>query len=158
MIFLTLGTQLPFPRLVRALDEVAPTLGEPVFGQIGESPYRPVNFETVPFLSPQEFKARFAAARVIVGHAGIGTILSGLKAEKPLVLMARRAALGEHRNDHQLATVAQLGRIPGIHIVEDAEGLRACLSDPALLPMTAAVPPARERMIAALRTEIFGRP
>ena len=89
--------------------------------------------------------------------SGIGTILSGLKAEKPLVLMARRAALGEHRNDHQLATVAQLGRIPGIHIVEDAEDLRACLSDPALLPMTAAVPPALERMIAALRTEIFGR-
>lgn len=156
MIFLTLGTQLPFPRLVRALDEVASDLGEPVFGQIGDSPYRPQHFESVPFLSPQEFRTRFAAARVIVGHAGIGTILSGLKAEKPLVLMARRAAQGEHRNDHQLATAAQLGRIPGIHVVEDAAGLRARLADPALTAMTAAASPVRDGFIAALRGEIFG--
>lgn len=156
MIFLTLGTQLPFPRLVQALDEVAATLEEPVFGQIGESPARPQHFETVAFLSPQEFRNRFAAARVIVGHAGIGTILSGLKAEKPLVLMARRAAMGEHRNDHQLATAAQLGRIPGIHVVEDAAGLAACLTDPALPAMKADASPVRETFIAALRAEIFG--
>lgn len=156
MIFLTLGTQLPFDRLVRALDEVTPDLDEPVFGQIGSSRVRPVNFESVDFLSPVEFQARFAAARVIVGHAGIGTILSGLKAEKPLVLMARRAAMGEHRNDHQLATVAQLGRIAGIHVAEDAAGLRAFLCDPGLAPMAAAASPARQALIARLRLEIFG--
>ena len=156
MIFLTLGTQLPFPRLVDALDEVAPHLAEPVFGQIGNSPRRPRNFESVPFLSPVEFKTRFAQARVIVSHAGIGTILSGMKAEKPLVLMARRAALGEHRNDHQMATVAQLGRIAGIHVVTDAAELRARLSDPDLAAMSDQASPARERLIAALRDEIFG--
>lgn len=156
MILLTLGTQLPFPRLVEALDTVAPDLDEPVFGQIGDSPYRPRHFESVAFLAPQEFRARFDAARVIVGHAGIGTILSGLRAEKPLVLMARRAAQGEHRNDHQLATAAQLGRIPGIHVVEDAASLRACLTNPALPAMKADASPVRDGFITALRQEIFG--
>lgn len=156
MIFLTLGTQLPFDRLVRALDEVAPELDEPAFGQIGHGRFRPEHFESVDFLSPRDFRDRFAAARVIVAHAGIGTILSGLKAQKPLVLMARRAEFGEHRNDHQLATVAQLGRIPGVHVVEDAETLRARLRDPALLPMTGEVPAVRRRFIARLREDIFG--
>lgn len=156
MIFLTLGTQLPFERLVKALDEVAPRLDEPVFGQIGNSPVAPQHFESTAFLAPQAFRERFAAARVIVGHAGIGTILSGLKAEKPLVLMARRAALGEHRNDHQMATAAQLGRIPGITIVEDAAGLHQALTDPGLPAMTAAASPVREALIARLRQEIFG--
>lgn len=155
MIFLTLGTQLPFPRLVDALDEVAPDLAEPIFGQIGNSPTQPRNFESVPFLSPAEFKTRFAQARVIVSHAGIGTILSGLKAEKPLVLMARRAALGEHRNDHQMATVTQLGRITGIHVVADAAELRARLSNPELAAMTDRASPARDKLITALRNEIF---
>lgn len=155
MIFLTLGTQLPFDRLVTALDEVAADLDEPVFGQIGNSRIRPAHFESVDFLSPVEFKALFEAARVIVGHAGIGTILSGLKAQKPLVLMARRAALGEHRNDHQLATVAQLGRIRGIHVAKDAAGLRGFLSDSALEPMAAGASPARQALIARLRQEIF---
>lgn len=156
MIFLTLGTQLPFERLVRALDEVAPDLGEPVFGQIGNSRHRPAHFESVDFLAPVDFKARFEAARVIVGHAGIGTILSGLKAQKPLVLMARRAALGEHRNDHQMATVAQLGRIRGIHVAEDAAGLRALLRDPELVAMAAEASPVRQALIGRLREEIFG--
>ena len=111
MIFLTLGTQLPFDRLVKAMDEVAPGLQEAIFGQIGNARVKPANFESVDFLAPREFKQHFDAARVIVGHAGIGTILSGLKAEKPLVLMARRVAFGEHRNDHQLATVSQLSLI-----------------------------------------------
>lgn len=156
MIFLTLGTQLPFDRLVKVLDEVAPTLSEPVFGQIGATAWRPTNFESVDFLSPADFRAHFAAARIIVGHAGIGTILSGLKEEKPLVLMARRAAMGEHRNDHQLATVAQLGRIPGIHVVETVQQMRDALSDPELAAMTAAVSPGRLHLIDRLRQDIFG--
>ncbi len=54
------------------------------------------------------------AATAIVAHAGMGTILTALEMGKPLLVMPRRAALGEHRNDHQLATAsrfAELGRV-----------------------------------------------
>ncbi|SFH50276.1 UDP-N-acetylglucosamine transferase subunit ALG13 [Palleronia marisminoris] len=156
MIFLTLGTQLPFDRLVRALDEVSTSLSEPVFGQIGHAKYRPGNFESVKFLSPQEFDAHCTAARVIVGHAGIGTILTGMELHKPVVLMARQAALGEHRNNHQLATVAQLSRISGIHVVDDAKSLREALADPELAPITMESSPARDQLVASLRQEITG--
>ncbi|MGO4855242.1 glycosyltransferase [Phaeovulum sp. W22_SRMD_FR3] len=156
MIFLTIGTQLPFDRLTQALDEVAPQINEPIFGQIGKSAkYRPQNFDSVDLLSPEDFGTRFANARVIVGHAGIGTILSGLKSQKPLLLMARRAAFGEHRNDHQLATCAQMKRLPGLHIAETAQDIFSYLSNPALQPMQAnSQNTAKSRLLEAIRRDI----
>jgi UDP-N-acetylglucosamine transferase subunit ALG13 len=46
-------------------------------------------------------------ATAIVAHAGIGTILTGLEMGKPLLVMPRKASLGEHRSDHQMATVSR---------------------------------------------------
>lgn len=154
MIFLTVGGQLPFDRLVNAMDEIAPFLDEEVFGQIGKTESTPKNFHAVNFLSPVEFQERFLSARVIVGHSGIGTILTGIQLEKPLVLMARRAALGEHRNDHQLATVEQLCKVQGVTIVEDASELRSALVSPHLLHPEPASSESRVGLIGYLRREI----
>ncbi|WP_324827102.1 glycosyltransferase [Qipengyuania zhejiangensis] len=153
MIFLTLGTQLPFDRLVRTLDDVAGDLAEDVFGQIGRTDLRPANFPVTQFLTPTEFAARMEQARVIVGHAGIGTILTGMRMHKPLVLMARRASLGEHRNDHQSATVAQVRKIAGITIVEDAAQMKAALSRSDIPAMSDHGSTARAAMIDALRSD-----
>ena len=123
MIFLTIGTQLPFERLVRALDDAAPQLERGVFGQIGTSTYEPVNIEWSAFLKPPEFDQRFRAASVIVSHAGIGTILSAQKHRKPLIILPRLAKFGEHRNDHQVATAIQVRDKPGIYIAEEVDAL-----------------------------------
>jgi UDP-N-acetylglucosamine transferase subunit ALG13 len=118
VIFLTVGTQLPFDRLVRAVDAWAATrAGAEVFGQIsdpGPSGYRPKHFPWVADLDPAEFEARFGAATHIVAHAGMGTIIGALGAGKPLLVMPRRAHLGEQRNDHQFATVQRLCMRPGL--------------------------------------------
>lgn len=156
MIFLTLGTQLPFDRLVRALDKAAKSLSEPAFGQIGHSKYRPEEFEATAFLSPSDFVAHLESARVVVGHAGIGTILSGMKTGKPLLLMARRADLGEHRNDHQLATAEQVKGTPGIYIVEDEQDIAHHLRSPRLVGLGSNASPARTRLTNALSDAIFG--
>ena len=155
LIFLTLGTQLPFDRLVRALDAVAAGLDEEIFGQIGKGAYAPAHFPYVESLSPDAFNEKFACARVVVGHAGIGTILTGQKAQKPLVLMARRASFGEHRNDHQLATISQVCQIPGIHIAEDKDDLAKLLAASNLSSMKSGESQARLNLISSLREEIF---
>ena len=41
---------------------------------------------------------------LIISHAGMGTIITSLLKEKPLLIMPRLAKYNEHRNDHQLAT------------------------------------------------------
>lgn len=128
MIFLTVGSQLPFDRLVRALDDIAPQLREPVFAQIGKSDLRPVNFKFEHLLTPAAFECRFKEASLIVGHAGIGTVLQALAHRKPLIVYPRRASLGEHRNDHQLATARALQNSGGIHVAMNDQELFGLLT------------------------------
>ena len=50
----------------------------------------------------------------MIAHAGMGSIITALELGKPIMVMPRRASLGEHRNDHQVATAkrfAEQGRI-----------------------------------------------
>ena len=138
MIFFTIGTQEPFDRLVRAMDEwcLGPGAGSRVFGQIippKPGGYSPNNFEWVSRLTPLDYAARFAEADIIVSHAGMGSIITALHEGKPIVVMPRRAHLHEQRNDHQQATVQMLGDRPGIYVAEDetrlAETIRQALKD-----------------------------
>lgn len=106
MIFLTVGTQLPFDRLVNVVNEFS--LNNPaveIFGQIGKSSLENLNFPSKNELGIEEFNFYFDRADIIVGHAGMGTILSAMTGGKPLFMMARQEKYGEHRNDHQLGTL-----------------------------------------------------
>lgn len=128
MIFLTVGTQLPFDRLTRALDEWCATQDQPsdVFGQIGSvgpDSYQPQNFEWEEKISPDEFTRRVKNARVVVGHAGMGSIITAMTFRKPTLIMARRAHLGEHRNDHQEATLQRFKSRNGLFAIETAQDL-----------------------------------
>jgi UDP-N-acetylglucosamine transferase subunit ALG13 len=134
VIFVTTGTQLAFPRLVSAMDRLAPELGERVVAQIGPDPRRYCALEVATHLSPERFETLVSEARVIVAHAGIGTILTARRHGKPLILMARRYELGEHRNDHQAATLAAIAGRPGLYIAADAADLKELLSNTDLRP------------------------
>lgn len=128
MILVTTGTQLPFDRLVAAVDDVAPSLTEPVFAQIGVSDYKPRHFEWTEKLRPSQFDEKVREASLVVSHAGIGTILRAKKYGKPIILFPRQVAFGEQRNDHQLATCAQLADEPGIYIAMDPSSLAELMS------------------------------
>lgn len=134
VIFVTAGTQLPFDRLMRIIDELAPSLAKPIFAQTGMSEYKPVYAEWSHMLRPQEFDAKFKAASVIVAHAGIGTILTAQRLNKPIILFPREARFGEHRNDHQIATCRKLEGRKGIYLARTAAELSALLSGDDLSP------------------------
>ena len=130
MIFLTTGTQLPFDRLVHALDEWAGRHPEAhVFGQIGATGYIPKHFEWERSISPTHFEARISACETVVAHAGMGTIISGIEWGKRVVVMPRLAAFHEQRNDHQLATVERLEHLQGLKVVHTPEALCEVLSE-----------------------------
>ncbi len=115
MILVTVGTQLPFDRFVRIIDQLAPRLDEEVFAQTGRGNYRPVNMRSQAVVGPIEFEEFIRGCSRIVSHAGIGTIVMAQKHRKPLILFPRLGSLDEHRNDHQLATVRALSGRPGIY-------------------------------------------
>jgi len=119
MIFVAVGTQLPFDRLIRAMDAWCEKTGrgQEVFGQIGHigsKNYTPQHFEWAEMIEADMFRDKIMAADVVVGHAGMGSIITAMSHAKPIVILARRAHLGEHRNDHQFATMKRLGMRPGI--------------------------------------------
>ena len=130
MILVTVGTQLPFPRLIRMLDDLASQLDEKIIAQAGRNSVETRNIECHNTMEPRQFEALFLQADRIVAHAGIGTILAAKKHHKPIILVPRRAALGEHRNDHQMATVRQLGGHKGIYVAQkEAELLELLRAD-----------------------------
>src|SRR5688500_9921748 len=98
VIFVTVGAQMPFDRLVRAVDAWAEGRTD-VVAQIGESAYVPKTLRWTRFLEPEAFRRHYAEAKVVVAHAGTGSIITALQIGKPIIVMPRRAALRETRND-----------------------------------------------------------
>ncbi len=105
MIFVTVGTQGQFDRLIATVDGWACANSKTdVFAQIGPSDYRSEHIRTERFIDVTEFRERVEAASLVISHAGMGSIITALELGKRIIVMPRRASLGEHRNDHQLAT------------------------------------------------------
>lgn len=127
MIFVTIGTQLPFDRLIRIIDNLAPQLNEEIIAQVYKCGFTPKNIKTVEFIAPDEFNSIFDKARLIISHAGMGTILSALQKNKPIIVFPRIAALGEHRNEHQLATARKFKEMGTVNVAMDEEKLTALL-------------------------------
>ena len=132
MIFATIGTQLPFDRFIRILDNIAPLLHEEIVAQVHHGNYQPKSIKTVDLLPPDEFEKIFNKARLIVAHAGMGTILSALQQDKPIILFPRIAALGEHRNEHQLATAKKIRKRGWVYVATEEDELKSMLLNPDL--------------------------
>ena len=153
MIFVTVGSDLPFDRLVQAVDQWAHRRNmKDVFAQIGEAGYKPGFIASKKFLGPTEFRDRFASASLIISHAGMGTILSALQHEKPILVMPRLAGLREVRNEHQLATSRRLLEMGKINVAFDVDELTRKLDHlDDLKPREKITPFAGPELISALR-------
>ena len=136
MIFVTIGTQLPFDRLIKIIDELAPQLNEEVVAQVYQCGFMPKNIRTIDFLAPDEFNTLFDKARLIISHAGMGTILSALQKDKPIIVFPRIAALGEHRNEHQLATANKFKELGSVYVAMNENELRTLLLGKDLKPLS----------------------
>ena len=113
MIFVTVGTQLPFERLVAAVDawssQRVPRFD--VLAQVGSGSTAYRNIRCVRSLDSRQYAGAIAAAELIVAHAGTGSILTALGRGVPTIVMPRDNLRGEHRDDHQMQTARQLAKM-----------------------------------------------
>lgn len=125
MIFVTVGNTDPFDRLVQAVEQWALTRAprEDIFVQIGNGTYVPKAFASNRFLSAPAFQDMFKNAEAVISHAGMGTIITSLEMQKPLLVMPKRAAYGEQRNEHQLATIEHVCDRESIWVANDEHEL-----------------------------------
>ena len=153
MIFVTVGGQLPFDRMIRCVDAWAGQTGrQDVFCQIGEASFEPEHARFERFLAPQEFADHLERASVLIAHAGMGTILGAMQLGKPIVIFPRQAELGEQRNDHQLATARAFAQRGDLAVAMDEAELREVLGRiDQLQPAERIGPAASEPLQAAIR-------
>jgi UDP-N-acetylglucosamine transferase subunit ALG13 len=158
VIFATVGSQEPFDRLIRAVDEWAASRGRfDVLAQIGNSTFHPQHIEFTKFLEPAEFHRIIQAASVVIAHAGMGSIISALEIGKPIVVMPRRGFLRETRNDHQVATAERFGSRGRIVVADDQKDFAAKLDYAlTLTAMDPINPEASPRLLATIRAFMDG--
>ncbi|KUJ83000.1 hypothetical protein AWR36_010690 [Microbulbifer flavimaris] len=124
LIFLTTGTRAPFDRLVRIVDHWAEkNPGVQIVAQIGTGRYRPRHIEATRFLCRGDYQVLARDCRLMIAHAGMGSVLSALEHGKPLVMMPRNDLHGECTNDHQFGTARRISGLPGVYTVHNAAQL-----------------------------------
>lgn len=129
MIFVTVGSQMPFDRLVEAVDGWVGQTTREVLAQIGDSQLKPKNMRYVHSMPPSEYVDCVRRAELVVAHAGMGSIITALEFGKPILIMPRRGSLNETRNEHQVATARQFVGKTGIYVAMDESELCRILDD-----------------------------
>ncbi len=131
MIFLTVGTQFPFDRLVKAIDDFVSQSGlkQKVFAQVGNSSYQPRNFEFVRYLEKNEYDHTIKQASIVVSHAGMGSIIAAMSYQKPLLVVPRLKEYNEVVNNHQVAIARKFEQLGHILVAYQQEDLPAKIAE-----------------------------
>ncbi len=104
--FVTVGN-MPnsFLRLIDIVLENVSVLPKPILIQCINHHKVSRNIEDVEFvehLNEEEYQKCFSISKIVISHAGVGSIINCLKVGKPVIIMPRRQIFGEHINDHQV--------------------------------------------------------
>lgn len=128
MIFVAVGTQFSFDRLIQYMDEWAKDNSEKVIAQISDAEYFPEHIEWHRFLEGEQYNQLVESASVFVSHAGMGNIITARENQTPIIVINRQFALGEHRNDHQADGLTWMGKLDGVYTASNKEQLFEHLS------------------------------
>lgn len=129
MIFVAVGTQFSFDRLIQYMDEWARDNNEEVFAQIGEGEYEPKHMKWDRFLNGDQYNQNISKSSVFVSHAGMGNIISARENQTPIIVINRQYELGEHRNNHQADGLLWMGKLSGVYTANTQKALYAQLAE-----------------------------
>ena len=105
MILVTLGTQdKEFRRLLDIVEDAIDrkVIKDEVIVQAGHTKYESKNMKIFDFLDREEFGKLINECDLLITHAGVGSIITGLNNNKKVIVVPRLAKYNEHLNDHQL--------------------------------------------------------
>ena len=108
MILVTLGTQdKPFTRLLDSINEQIEkgNIEDEVIVQAGYTKYESKNMKIFDLVDREEFQELINKCDLLITHGGVGSILTGLKNNKKVIVCPRLSKYKEHMNDHQIQIV-----------------------------------------------------
>ena len=130
MILVTLGTQdKTFERLLLAVQKQIDDgiIKEKVVVQAGNTKFESKDMEIYDLLSMEKFDELIDKADILITHAGVGSIVTGLKKGKKVIAAARLKKYGEHENDHQVQILDELEKRKNIIALRDFNKLDEAL-------------------------------
>jgi UDP-N-acetylglucosamine transferase subunit ALG13 len=152
VILFTIGTSEPFDRLISVADAVAESTGEAVVVQTGRSRRRLDVAQSVPFLTYDELAELISSSRVVVAHAGAGSVLLCLLHGKVPLVVPRLRRFGEVIDDHQLIFARRMHDLGLVRLVENPEDIVTLVDGVTPAPM--AVVAASNPLTATLRANL----
>ena len=135
LIFVSLGTQdKSFDRLLKILDKEVQkkVITEKIIVQAGYTKYESKNMEIFDYVSKDDFEKYIKECSVLITHGGVGSIFTGLKNKKKVLVMPRLSKYKEQHNDHQLEITEEFtkeGYILSFHDEKSFESAYSKLKD-----------------------------
>ncbi len=132
MILVMLGTQdKPFNRILKAVarEKKKGNIKDKIIAQIGCTNFKDDNIKTFDFSSKEEIESLIEKARIIITHAGVGTITECLSKDKKVIVVPRLKKYGEHTNDHQLQITKEFALKGYVLPLYDTKNLSKALND-----------------------------
>jgi len=128
MIFVTVATHFQgFERLIKEIDIIAKKIDEKVIAQIGNTKYIPKNMEYFTFTEDKKILDLYKTSRVIITHAGAGTLLTLFNYKKHIIVVPRLKRFNEVIDDHQLELAEVLQNKKNVTVIYDIKELENAL-------------------------------
>jgi UDP-N-acetylglucosamine transferase subunit ALG13 len=147
-VVVTLGTmrKYGFRRALETLVGVLPEVVTPdaeILWQVGYTDCSGLAITARQIVPAAELNAAVRQADLVISHAGVGSAVMTLEAGRCPVMLPRRAAYGEHVDDHQTMIASELSR-RGLAIASEADGVTPAALEAAAIGhvVRASLPPA----------------
>lgn len=118
--FITLGNaNQSFIRLLDCCIRIRHLLPTPVIVQHGNTIFSYPQFECHEYLSSELFMHIMRTSKVVIAHAGAGSIINSIRLGKKPIVMPRLKEYLEHVNNHQLELAQRLSQDGYVYLVSN---------------------------------------
>ena len=132
MIFVTLGTQdKAFSRLLDAIEKEIQNgnIKEKVIVQAGHTEYTSSNMEILKLIPMEDFDKYIKECDILITHAGVGSIMTGITNNKKVITVARLKEYDEHTNNHQVQIATEFSKQGYIIYLDNLDDLGKVLKN-----------------------------
>jgi len=98
--------------------------------QNGHTKYESPFFSIIPFMDVDKLNQLYDQARIIITHAGTGSMLNGVKRGKTVIAIPRLKKYGEHIDDHQLEIAGVFAEKKYVLLWNEGDSLYSILQQP----------------------------
>lgn len=111
--------------MIKSVDDLVLSgrIRDKIIIQIGYTNYIPKECKWFKFVDPQKFENLCKKSDIVITHGGVGSIMTLLKLNKPIIAVPRLKRFYEHTDNHQLQIVKELEKQKRLIAVYDTSDL-----------------------------------